>query len=386
MHDPSTGDANTGAPNTGAPNAGDGDHPEAEDSFTFREDEDADMLGAAATIAVGPETKRAGKGPRGPRGPRTRRSLLRSLLVVAVPVVLLAFVPLLWSSLEKTPRDKVGISYGGGPIEGSHFQRIVQPGSSLFFNGFFDVLYLYPADQQNYIISKVTTEGEAGVDFVAAPSKDRVQVQYQIATYFKLNTDRLRQFHEELGLKFRAYTTPGWNDLIHNTFRQQIEAALQQETRRYEVAELFGDAERLVELQRAVQSSVTEKLRTALGEDFFCAATFKPGGECAPVTLIVKKIDIPDNVAKAFEDVRVSEAQIQTKLNEIQQREAEAKAIDALNDALAEHGDLYVLIKAIEKGSINFWVLPTDSGLTLQTPGLTGNATSDGATGDGAGG
>ena len=53
----------------------------------------------------------------------------------------------------------VGISYGGGPFEAAHFQRIVKPGSSLFFNGWFDPLYLYPADTQNYIVSKTARSG-----------------------------------------------------------------------------------------------------------------------------------------------------------------------------------------------------------------------------------
>ena len=68
-----------------------------------------------------------------------------------------------------------------------------------------------------------------------------MQVEYQIAAYFKLNTDRLREFHEQLGLRYKAYTSAGWNNLIRNTFRQQIENALQQETRRYDVADIYGN-------------------------------------------------------------------------------------------------------------------------------------------------
>ena len=30
----------------------------------------------------------------------------------------------------------------------------------------------------------------------------------------------------------------------------------------------------------------------------------------------------------------------------------------------------YVLLKAIESGKISFWVLPSDSGVTLQAPSL----------------
>ncbi len=29
---------------------------------------------------------------------------------------------------RQTPRDKIGLSYGGGIVEGAHFQKIVQPG------------------------------------------------------------------------------------------------------------------------------------------------------------------------------------------------------------------------------------------------------------------
>ena len=39
-----------------------------------------------------------------------------------------------------------GISYGGGVFEGPHFQRVIKPGHSLFFNGFMDSLYLYPSE------------------------------------------------------------------------------------------------------------------------------------------------------------------------------------------------------------------------------------------------
>ena len=66
---------------------------------------------------------------------------------------MLAFTPAFIGGLKKTPRNMIGISYGGGPFEAAHYQRIVQPGSGLFFNGFYDPLYLYPSDQVNYIIS-----------------------------------------------------------------------------------------------------------------------------------------------------------------------------------------------------------------------------------------
>ena len=351
-------------------------------------DEEAgpDDLGAPAPLAAA-ERGAAGRAARTreggwrPRAPRSGRWL------VVVPIVLigLALVPTFISGLQKTPRDRVGISYGGGPFEGVHFQRIVQPGSNLFFNGFFDGLYLYPSDQVNYIVpqqptppptTQTTQTTQAGqqqaqaqasqppADAVVAPTRDRVQVSYQVAVYFKLNIDELRDFHEQLGLRYQAYTTDGWNNLIRDTFRQQIENALQEETRNVDVADLVGNADLLVQLQDNVQTKLTQRLETALGQRFFCAPTFRPGRDCGDPTFVIKRVDIPTSVSKAFEDVRTSEIQIQTKENEVRQRQAEAEAIRALGLT----GQEYNILKAIESGKITFWVLNGEGGITIAGP------------------
>jgi regulator of protease activity HflC (stomatin/prohibitin superfamily) len=337
------------------PERGDGLHDGLND------DEEPTPLGAAATLPAAARRPAPNTG----NGKRRRFRIPMGLgaLLVLLGVVLLALVPVVASSLEKTPKDRVGISYGGGPIEGSHFQRIVEPGHALFFNGFFDPLYLYPADQQNYIVSKVEGEGsDDAADSIVAPTRDRVQVEYQIAVYFKLNTDLLRAFHEQLGLRYDAYTDAGWDRLIRDTFRPQIENALQQETRRYDVADIFSNEELLRSLENDVQRTLGDRLEAALGDQYFCGPTFAPDGECSEITFIIKKVDIPDSVRAAFEANRNAQIEVET-------RQQEALGIEALNDALAVAGQNYVLLKAIESGEIRFWVLPSDSGLTLPTDG-----------------
>jgi regulator of protease activity HflC (stomatin/prohibitin superfamily) len=211
----------------------------------------------------------------------------------------------------------------------------------------------------------VTKEGSTQrPDSIIAPSRDRVPVEYQVAVYFKLDSDRLRDFHEELGLKYEAYTADGWDRLIQDTFRQQIENALQAETRRYDVTDIYANRDLLVQIQDEVQRSLKERLVNALGEDYFCGPTFKPDGKCSEPTFVIKKADVPEEVVKAFQDNRTSEVQILTKQNEIQQRQAEAEAIAALNIS----GQDYVLLKGIESGQIKFWVVPGNNGLTVQAP------------------
>ena len=173
-----------------------------------------------------------------------------------------------------------------------------------------------------------------------APTKDRVQVEYQIAAYFKLNTDRLRDFHEQLGLRYKAYTSSGWDNLIRNTFRQQIENALQQETRRYDVADIYGNDELLTTLQTDVQTTLSERLEAALGEQYFCGPTFKPGGECTEITFVIKKIDLPKSVIAAFEAKRNSQIAVDdSPTGSARHRGTERRARQGRRELRAAQGD-----------------------------------------------
>ena len=82
-------------------------------------DDDA-PLGASATLPL----KGSDTAPRATRPPRKKvgfgRLVALSLLVVAAMAVV-ALLPVIRGAFQKTPKDRIGLSYGGGPIEGSHF-------------------------------------------------------------------------------------------------------------------------------------------------------------------------------------------------------------------------------------------------------------------------
>jgi hypothetical protein len=82
---------------------------------------------------------------------------------------------------------------------------------------------------------------------------------------------------------------------------------------------------------------------------------------------VIKKIDLPKSVVAAFEAQRNSQIAVETEQNNTQRRAMEAQGIQALANS-GVSGQDYVLLKGIESGNIKFWVLPSDSGLTLQSP------------------
>ena len=252
----------------------------------------------------------------------------------------------------------------------------MQPGSSLFFNGWFDPLYLYPSDQQNYIISLNRGVG-ATRRRTRSSRRPRTgsQVTYQVAVYFKLNTKLLRQFHEQLGLQYRAYTTKGWNNLSSDTFRQQIENAVQEETRQITVADIYGNAKQLVGLQNRVQAKISARLQDALGRAVLLLAAFVRTGKCGDPTFIIKAVSIPKSVGLAFQQQRTSEILVTVKENEVKQAQAEAQS----KNALGLSGDQYVLWKAVNTGKTQFWIVPSNGGVTI-APGIGGGSPSSPST------
>ena len=294
---------------------------------------------------------------------------------VVIVIVVIAFFVL--NPLKKTPRELIGLSYGGGPFEGAKFQRVVQPGSNLFFNGWGDPLYLYPVTQRNYIISKRAEGDVAGSDFVPAPSADRIEVDYEVAVYFKLNLSKVQEFHETIGLKYRAWCeqgdeacSAGWERMLRDSFRQQIEFALQRESRGYAVADIYANQQTLTQIQADVGTVLKENVNEILGDDYFCGPTYSLAQPeaCPDFEFVIKRVTIPDEVLSAFQANRTSEIAVQTKKNEVKQAEFEAEAILKRQQALERCGQICVLYDAVKGGAIDFWVIPGGNGLNLTLP------------------
>lgn len=303
-------------------------------------------------------------------------------VVAAIVGVFLLFSMLFAWPFKKVPNGQVGLSYGGGMFESQHFQAEKYGPTSIFFNGFADHLYLYPTTQRNYIISLNPDEGDRGhADSISALDADGVVITYEVAIYFKLNLDKLQEFHQNIGLKYHAWCdggavncSDGWENMLNDSFRQQLENSLQKITRNY-TTDQFLLAETITTIQTAVAGSLKENVAAVLGDDYFCGPAYIHADDgqadpCPDFQLVLKKPTLPEGIVGQLQAVQESLIAIDTKKNEVEQANLQAQAIDKLNKALssAQSADAYVLLKAIESGKINFWVIPQGGNLTLQTP------------------
>jgi regulator of protease activity HflC (stomatin/prohibitin superfamily) len=276
-------------------------------------------------------------------------------------------------SFRKTPADKIAISYGGGPFEGNKFQRVVNPSSGLTFNGLFDHWYEYPVTQRNYIVSMHADEGDRGVeDSITASTSDKVQVKYEVAVYFKLNTNKLQHFHETIGLKYNAWTESGWNQMLNDSFRQQLESALQLESRRHDAESLLGDPDAVNAVGAGVATQLKDRIEKVLGDDYFCGPTFVRGQKSCPnFTVVLKRPSFSQAVLDAFEANRISKSKVITAQNEADAKEAEARGVARQRQALDQGGALSQSFIDYTRAQAELACAQRDNCTMVVTPGNT---------------
>jgi hypothetical protein len=200
-------------------------------------------------------------------------------LIVAI-ILVIGFI----AGFASVPVDMVGLHYSGGPIEGARFQEVIPPGSGARFLGLSDDLVLLPNTQRDYTAS--TAEGADGGP-ILAPAQGGVEMQFDVAAYFTLNTgdDVVRQFYERVCVKFHCTEDAGWDEMLRVAFRGPIEQAVQQSIRDYTVDELYAgvtsvaeDGEEATAVLQQVQDEIAADLRdninAVLGGAYFCGPTF----------------------------------------------------------------------------------------------------------------
>lgn len=232
-----------------------------------------------------------------------------------------------WASV---PPDKIMLHYTGGPIQGTHFKEVVQPGTSTHFYGLLENLYFLPSTQRTYIISKDPSAGDVhGVDFVAGTSSDNVSFTFEAAVYFKLNPKPavIRQFFEQICLHDHCTDLKrggGWDQMLAQYFRPQIENAVRLEVGKYDREHLYRDPQTLLSVQSAIGPILNDRINSALGGQFFCGPD-STANNCTNFGFVLKNPTPPDNVSKAYNDTAASAQNVVTATKDAQANAARAK-------------------------------------------------------------
>lgn len=273
--------------------------------------EEPTVLGASPTLQGGRKAKRQARKARrsgtdgaptqpadSPSAPPTRSqgtSPLKGMLLAGLAILLFALAPLVSTAFKRTPADQIGVSYSGGPLSGTEFQRVVEPGKGLFFNGFFSKLYLYPAGVSTYEIpNREDGAGFLEAEKVVVPTSDRVPVTLVLTFNYRLNRDLLQGFHESLGLEHEAHTPEGWDRMERVVLRSAIAGGAEGAIRNHEVEALVSDPEILPTLQTEIAEATAHRLLESTGARYFCSPDHEAGGPCAAPRVTISSLDLPE--------------------------------------------------------------------------------------------
>jgi hypothetical protein len=306
--------------------------------------------------------------------------------VVAFVVWFLLFL----GGWKSVPVDKVGLHYTGGPLEGQHFVKSVNPGTRTKFYGLLESLYELPATQRNYIVSKHAGEGDRReADVIQAPSREGVIFDFEAATYFKLNTDDrvVRQFFEQVCLKYHCTDLSeggGWDRMLNDTLRQQLESSIQDQARRFSTDDLANNPDALKAIQDAIAPEIKERVDSVIGGDYFCGPGFDRAhpSVCPDFTFIIKKVTAPQSIRDNYAAVKASQIAISQAQNEAERKKVEAQGEAAKQDALRQAQSLtpeqidFVRAQAMATcaANSNCTLVITDGGtnVNVNTRGTTG--------------
>lgn len=280
--------------------------------------------------------------------------------------------------------NRIGLHYKDGPIQQRRFEQIIEPGSGRTFLGIADKVYKYPTDQRTYTIDGDPSSGDTErADFIEAPSASAdgetpIPFQFEVSVYFTLNTqdhDLLLDFHESIGLKTEAWTREGWNQMLSEYFRPQIERAFRTETPNYTKEELYADPQVLVDLENAIGDGLKARIANAMGGDYFCGPGESETVTCGDIRLNIKNPrPVSRDVIAAFEEVAEASLRVQAQRQETIRREEEARGIREVADALAEAGPAYNVLRAIEDGRVEIMVIPDGTSVAV-APESSGSST-----------
>lgn len=261
--------------------------------------------------------------------------------------------------------DQKGIVYDAGMFSDTTFQNCVEPGVR-DVSGWGDKGYVYPAGQRTFEFaadpndpSGVRTKPDAEAGPLTMWTKDPLEMRVSGVVTFSLTSDckTLRQFHEQIGLKYEADTDAGWSKLLSVYIGQPLDRALDAASKEFAWRDLtYANPQAKQQWETKVAEYMGQFLREQGGTAFF---------DRFSVTL--QQPQPPLKVREAM--AAVQQAQEENTAQKAKNEKARTEqAIKALKDVLGAQGA--VMWQAVKDGRIQ--IIVSDSGQINVTPNRSG--------------
>jgi hypothetical protein len=302
-------------------------------------------------------------------------------------------------SLADSKTNEVGLVFSGGITQDRKFIACLPSGANSNSIGAGNTYVVYRTDQRSFIAATDKDGNPAeGADTVepVVVSKDNIRLTVPYQLYFKLNQEcdpekagggTLVAFHNNLGTKNEAWVggegdpknpADGWTEMLHATFRPQIERSLERAALQHPWLALYSSEEARNKMQADTVTYLKEALREVVGAgaDYFCGPGYEgpiKGSEeenaknCGDFSMTIgKPTPVDAGVAAGLEGAEANRGKVaqqeQENARAAKELEQRQKEIDALGP------DNYVLLEGIRSGKVSVMVVPRGTNAQIPLP------------------
>lgn len=275
--------------------------------------------------------------------------------IVAIPIVAAAAIGLTACTVTNPAPDEVGLVYNQGPVSKTEFQECVLPGGRTVSDAF-DTAVKYPAGQRTY---RIGSDEGADLETITVADKDATPLGMTGQMIFALDTscdtdlgrdNPIVQFHEKIGLKYDG----NWSNILRDYLVPSLRKAITEAVQQSDWRSLFADPTAKVELEKHVRDSLPGFLEQAMGGRYISPES---------INISLNQPVLPQAITE--QNVNTQRAEAAAK-----QQEAENRALDLKSQGERKMVDLYgadnyVLLRAIESGSVQLMYVPQGTNINL---------------------
>lgn len=272
--------------------------------------------------------------------------------VVIVAALMITLVSVTWAS---TGVKEIGLHYSGGPIEGQSFDNVIAPGQPIRPIGIADSVYKLPSNQRTYITGD-TSGADSGL--ITATNSNGNQVEFETSMTFQVNTtpDVVSAFYEDICTKYQNCQDAGWNLMLDDYLRKVQETTLQSVSRSISSEDMAKDPDVLANIGQQVNERLPAQIESTMGGAYLEVSEFQ-----------VNNLHLPTSVINEYEQLTARQVETQ----QAEQQALTAKELEATlknNPQYLELRKTQAFEKAVEKGQVEFWVLPQDMTMNAPSP------------------